>query len=158
MGASLRQVRFVEKAGEPDTRYASLSFTEYRDWAGTDYTEDPPPPTPAPPATTPARLSMRYNTASDSWTIKATNAKNEPLSMRWVYPLTLANIAQVFYGTRKSEWRRIRTASALGKWGPNSPLRSASRFKNKEGVLVVPQLPPVKPKAKPKPKPRKPTH
>lgn len=149
MAATLRSVKFSQKAGEPDTVYASVSFSEYLDWDGATLTQTVSgglagnkkggaPKTPLLPATVRARYSTRHK----KWEIRITDSKKHSVTKKLREPLTLGSVSKDFYGKHAGHhWKDIRTKSGLGRWGVNTSLGTNSHFKNKWGVLHIPALP-----------------
>ena len=132
MPATMRTLRVSEKAGEGDARYASMSFTEYRDpvvgrnLAGKRRgggTELP---------LTGSIVSGGFFTYADGTQLK--QVKGGPRSAG---PVALVTLSKKFYGTPNLA-RHIGGENGLGSWGVETPINQHPKYK-KGGKLKIPR-------------------
>jgi hypothetical protein len=111
--ATLRSLRVSEKAGEPDSRYLTMSFTEYRD--------------PNTSARSVQGLTSRPSTIKLPTTVllyadgHAVDDTGKPLGNPPAHPVTLAMIAQRWYGDA-AQWRAIAARNGFRNTGANDAL------------------------------------
>lgn len=127
-GATLRALHVEERHGEPDTRYLTVSFTEFPDTP--DIQPVPPPP----------HVGGKHGTG-------AQNPAPRPgvlaiLDSSKLLPgrRTLAQLAKHYYKSA-SAWRLIAKASGLTSTGPNVDLTTTIGKQHPPGKIVVPKQP-----------------
>lgn len=126
-GATLRGLHVEERAGEPDSRYLTVSFMEFPD--APTHKPVPADPTKSKKKTT----DERYLAVLDSAKLPT-------------HRDTMAELAKHYYG-KVSDWRMIAKASGLTKYGPNTNLRTTAGKQKPPVKIKVPK--PPKPKKRP---------
>lgn len=138
MYATMRTLRLTDKAGEPGTKYVSVSFAEYRAPVMTD---DGQAARPGGDKRVPNKLSLKYDKKDERWSLKpATKPPSLPKPKKGE-KLTLRAIALAFYRDA-DKWRKIRDANPklTSKWGGSSDLKKHRVYGNgKKHQLVIPE-------------------
>jgi hypothetical protein len=94
MYATLRTLQFTEKAGEPDARYADVSFTEWR--------------------------AADIERSQRGKQLPTTHVVGRPPPGN---PQTLRSLAVYYYNGRSSLWKLIKKANGLSNYGPETALK-----------------------------------
>lgn len=127
MAATLRTVRVTEKAGEPDARYATVTFVEYRA-----------------PIVGRQRLGKRPGRRKFPRKVKlqsdgrAFDEDRREIGSPPLAPLTLRVLARHFYRD-PSMWRQIARANGVTDWGGDHALILHSKYRRDGGTITVPK-------------------
>jgi hypothetical protein len=140
MPTTLRRISFEERAGEPDTRYFSMDFVEYRTPVvkrkGYGDKHDLP-------------ATVKINSEGVAFEFRRDGKKLKEKQIHKIgspsQPATLRKLSKHFYGTTKL-WKRIAAKNNLKikNWGPDESLEKLydkRKRKNDAVTLVIPERP-----------------
>lgn len=143
MPATMRSLRVTEKSGEPDTKYLSISCSEYRRPV---LTTGQAPKRPGNKTGGPWTLTMQYKSKGKDWAIACTPRDSQISALakgKNDTKVTLRSIARALYG--KDGDKRIddilKANQGLGKkWGATTPLEKNKFFSSgKKRTFKVPK-------------------
>lgn len=129
MGATLRSLRVVEKAGENDARYLNVSFSEFNDVSNADLGTTILPGVPGSGSTTGVVDENGQNV------LAVLDSSKLPPNER-----TLYDLAKVFYAD-PTLWRIIAAASNLAGVTATQDLPSSIGLRNPPAKIVIPFRP-----------------
>ena len=118
MLATLRQLDVSDRAGEPDTRYISAQFVEYRRPRGLSRDERTPKYHP--------KLPLRVRVYEDGYW----SAPGSIDTRHRDAPPTLHNLATLYYGS-PGKWRLIAKANGITNWPASKDLKLLAQERTK---------------------------